>query len=79
MVGRETERVFHRDRDYHLRGPEVDVMETVGRFRATFVEDLARETSAASRVPSLRSAAAPPLSMAPNLCGNWVKGRYELL
>jgi len=62
MVGRETERVFHRDRDYHLRGPEVDVMETVGRFRATFVEDLARETSAASRVPSLRSAAAPPLT-----------------
>jgi len=61
MVGRETERVFHRDRDYHLRGSEVDVMETVGRFRATFVEDLARETSAASRVPSLRSAAAPPL------------------
>jgi hypothetical protein len=39
------ESVFNRDRAYRLRGSEVNLLETIGQYRAVFVDDLSRETS----------------------------------
>ena len=54
--GTARERVVDRDREYRLRGSEVDLLETIGQYRAVFVDDLARETSNPSRLATdLRS------------------------
>jgi hypothetical protein len=44
------EPIVHRGHDYRLRGSEVVLMETIGQFRAVFVDDLARETSDEGRL-----------------------------
>lgn len=48
--GERREHVTTRDHDYRLRGSEVDLLETVGRYRAVFIDDLSRETSDPSRL-----------------------------
>lgn len=48
--GNTREPVVIRDREYRLRGSEVDLLETIGRYRAVFTDDLARETSDQSRL-----------------------------
>jgi DNA-binding PadR family transcriptional regulator len=48
--GETRDRIVSRDREYRLRGSEVNLMETIGRYRAVFVEDLARETSDVPRL-----------------------------
>ena len=54
--GATREPVLDRDREYRLRGSEVDVLETIGQYRAVFVDDLVRETSDPARLATdLRS------------------------
>jgi hypothetical protein len=42
--GLDREEVMDRDRVYHLRGSEVDLLESAGRFRSVFTEDLKAAT-----------------------------------
>jgi hypothetical protein len=39
-TGPDREPIRDREHVYQLRGPEVELLETVGRFRAAFTEDV---------------------------------------